>query len=283
MMKQWATLGALIGLLASLALSRGSVRPLFDPSADPVVVPFQSGEKLAYRVHWQPVFATPAFHVGELVLQVEDSRYRGRESYRIIAHASSRGLLSSVAGFEVRNYFESAIDLQDLRSYRVLKKIRQGKRQRDIETIFDYQEPSIWVRVVDRAKDPPRELRRETVKGSTSPLTDILSVFYVMRVHRLKKGTEYQVPLSDNGKLYKMRVLVTEQEKVTTPIGFFETLELNTKGGFFKRGGSFRIWYSQDPLRVPVKFEADVRVGKVYGDLIHLEAPGLSQGLIPSE
>ncbi len=282
-MKRILALVGLIALLGGLAWSQGSVRPLFNPSLDPVVIPFENGEKLVYRVRWKPFFAIPAFRVGELSVQVGDSEYQGRESYKITAHASSQGLLTAVAGLEIRDYFESAIDRRDLRSYRIVKRIREGKRRRDLEAIFDYDEGSIRVHEIDLAKHPPQELRRETVEGSTAPLADILSVFYVLRVHRFRKGMEYRVPLTNDGKLHDVRVVVVKKDKVDTPIDSFETFRLSTKGGLFQGGGDFRIWYSQDSLRVPVKFEADVRFGKVSGDIIQLEAPGLSQGLILTE
>ena len=282
-MKRIVAVVGLIALLGGPAWSRDSVRTLFDPTLDPASAPFQDGEKLVYQVHWKPLFATPAFQVGELSVQVENSEHQGRESYRITAHASSQGLLTSAAGLEIRDYFESTIDRHDLRSYRVVKRIREGKRKRDLEAVFDYREGSIRVHEVDLAKQPSEELRRETVEGSTAPLADILSVFYVIRLHHFRKGTQFKVPLANDGKLHDVRVTVVKKEKVTTPIESFETFQLSTTGGLFKGGGDFRIWYSQDSLRVPVKFEADVRFGKVYGDLIGLEVPGLSQGLILTE
>jgi len=51
-------------------------------------------------------------------------------------------------------------------------------------------------------------------------------------------------------------------------------------GGLFRNGGDLRVWYSTDPLRFPVKFEADVKFGKVYGKVIGLDTPTETRNVI---
>ena len=201
---------------------------------------------------------------------------------------SLRGQISNIsffriAGIEVDNYFESTIDRNSFRSYRILKKIRQGKRKRDIEILFDYKLDRTLVRETDVALSPPRQIRDDIIDGIPGPLSDILSVFYVARLRVLKAGDRYLVYVSDNGKHREVQVKVEEPEKVETSIGSFEALKISTEGGFWGRERNFRVWYSQDSLRVPVKFEADARVGKVVGQLIQIETEQFSRGLIETE
>ena len=68
-------------------------------------------------------------------------------------------------------------------------------------------------------------------------------------------------------------MVVEQQEEVTTNIGVFNSIKISTTGGLFKGGGDFRIWYSTDRLRIPVRFEANVLFGKIYGKIIRLESP----------
>jgi hypothetical protein len=38
-------------------------------------------------------------------------------------------------------------------------------------------------------------------------------------------------------------------------------------GALFKGGGTFVVWFSNDARQMPVKFEAKVKLGKVFGTL----------------
>ena len=242
-------------------------------------VPFQEGEKLRYEVNWKPLFLTPAFKAGELTFSIRQSQYKKHPTYTISAQAFSDGLLSSIAGLKVRDYFESNIDRETFRSYRLLRQVRQRKRKRDLEVVFDYDGDSILVHETNLAADPPVEVHKK-IEGIPGPIADILSVFYVARLHSLEPGQEYQVYLSERGQAKQIRLQVQTLEKVQTAIGKFDSVRVSTVGGLFRNGGDFRIWYSTDPLRFPVQFEADVKFGKVYGKVIGLETPRESRSVI---
>jgi hypothetical protein len=242
--------------------------------------PFQEGEKLQYEVNWKPLFAVPAFKAGELKMRIQEAEFGGAETYKISAWASSDNVLTRVAGLEVRNYFESHIDRRDYRSYRLLQQIRQGRRTRDLELVFDYDNDETVIRETDPSTTPPRELKNKTVKGIPDSAIDVLSVFYVARLHKVRPGDRFLLNLNEKGRFKEVQVLAEKRENVETPVGNFPAIRLATKGGLFKDGGDFRIWYSTDRLRIPVKFEADVKFGKVYGSLIRVETPRQTRSLI---
>lgn len=274
--KRW---WGLLGLTAAISAS-GPNQPLLKEGLSFSSVPFRPGEHLVYEVNWKPLFFAPAFKAGELSMDIEKSRYLQKDAFKISAWAISNGALPRVAGLEVRNYFESIIDKSNFRSYRMLKRTRQGNRKRDVEVMFDYSTGQVRVRETDVGAEPPEELRNEVLSGIPGPLTDILSVFYVARLRDMTVGDQYLIYLSDNGKHRAVQVYVERKEKVRTGLGQFNTVKITTQGGLFSGGGDFRVWYSQDGLRLPVKFEADVRFGKVYGQIIQLQTEGLSRGLI---
>ncbi|TDI17011.1 MAG: DUF3108 domain-containing protein [Acidobacteria bacterium] len=242
-------------------------------------VPFQEGEKLRYEVNWKPLFFTPAFRAGELTFSIQQSEYKERPTYTISASAFSEGLLSSIAGLQIRDTFESNIDRETFRSYRLFRQVRQNKRKRDLEVVFDYDRDTILVHETNLAKDPPEEVHKK-FDGIPGPIADVLSIFYVARLHQLEPGQEYQVHLSERGKAKQIRLQVQTREKVQTEIGEFNAVRVSTVGGLFRDGGDFRIWYSTGPFRFPVQFEADVKFGTIYGKLIGLETPQESRSVI---
>ena len=263
------------------AVSQKAPLPFLSEKQD-YSVPFQEGEKLRYEVNWKPLFLIPAFRAGELTFTIQKSEYKERPTYTISASAFSDGLLSSISGLEVRDYFESNIDRETFRSYRLLRQVRQNKRKRDLEVLFDYEHNSILVHETNLAMDPPEEVHK-TIDGIPGPITDILSVFYVARLHQLEPGQEYLLHLSERGEAKQVRIQVQGHEKVQTAIGKFDSVRISTVGGLFRDGGDFRIWYSRDQLRFPVQFEAEVKFGKVYGKIIGVETPQMSRSVIRIE
>ena len=242
--------------------------------------PFQEGERLRYEINWKPLFLFPAFKAGELAFSIRQSQYLEHATYTISGQVFSDGLLSSVAGLEVRDYFESTIDRKNFRSYRMLRQVRQNERKRDLEVIFDYDGNYIQVREINVEVDPPKEIRNDKFEEIPGPIADVVSVFYVARLRFMKPGDEYLIHLSGGGKVKQVQLQVQEREKVKTEIGVFDAIRISTVGGLFRDGGDFRIWYSTDPLRIPVKFEADAKVGTVYGKIIRLETPRMSRSVI---
>ena len=255
-----------------------TARPLLDPDTR-YRAPFQAGETLRYEVNWKPLFILPAFRVGELAFAVQRSRYRVKPAWTITMDAVSAGKLVKVARLSVRNRFESVVDARNFHSYRIYRKHREGKRKRDLLSIFDYGRDTAFFRDLDMSRDPPRELHNRTSDGIPGPVADLLSAVYVARLHRLEDASRYRAHLADRGKFKEMLVRVEGTERVELRIGVFDTVRLRVEGVLAK-GRTLRVWYSLDPLRIPVKFRAEVKFGRVSGELIGLEAGADGRGQV---
>ncbi|MEE8348946.1 MAG: DUF3108 domain-containing protein, partial [Acidobacteriota bacterium] len=123
-------------------------------------------------------------------------------------------------------------------------------------------------------------IKNERLTGIPGPVADILSVFYLARLRTLHPGDSYLIHLNARGTIRPITIRVQEHEVVPTDIGAFETVRISTMGGLFNNGGDLRIWYSTDRLRIPVKFEADVKLGKVYGKIIGVDTPKMTKSVI---
>lgn len=264
--------------LAGLPASQEVPSLLEEPES--LEIPFSAGEELGFEVHWKPLFFFPSLKAGEIHLEIEESSFDSTDTFKIRAWARSGGTLSRVVGLKVENYYESEVDQESFRSYRNLQRTRQGSRQRDLELVFDYQKRHTVVYEIDPSEEPPEVIRDESIRGISGPVIDVLSVFYAGRLRNMEPGDVFKFHLNEKGEFKEVRVMALEEEQVETPVGSFPAIKLSTQGGLFKSGGDFRIWYSRDPLRVPVKFEADVNFGKIYGSLLRLETPRVSHGII---
>jgi hypothetical protein len=277
-------LGPALGLAvvcAALSYSSGGFKPFLSPGIT-YKAPFQADERLRYEVNWKPLFLLPAFKAGELEFRLDETTYDQKPVYRVKVDAISNGRLAAIARIDVRDYFETIFDRNTFRSYRLIKKTREGKRQRDFELVFDYQKDRLIARESDVSQNPPRELKNQTTQGIQEPMADIVSVFYIGRIRDLTPGDKLYTHLIDEGEARRVEVLVGKQESVRTGVGRFRAVKINTNGRIFSKGGNLRVWYSADDLRVPVRFEADVSFGKIYGHLIGMDAVGISRGTIKS-
>ncbi len=251
--------------------------PLLATSLQPLRLPFVPGESVRYEVNWKPLFLIPAFKAGELRLELNQTYFQNQKVFKISAWFRSEGALKSVTGFDIQDYFESMIDGNNFRSLRFLHQIRRNQKKRDLEVLFDYRSGKALVEEKDVSVNPPRRLHKQALPGLSQPVVDTLSVFYVTRLRQLRKGDQYRIHLSDTGRVKEVDIVVGEKEQLTVPLGRYQTYRVSTQEGIFKGGGDFRIWYSSGQERFPIKFEADVRFGKVYGHLIHVQTPSWSR------
>ena len=235
---------------------------------------FPLGETLVYEVRWDPpawVFFMPTISAGEMTFRFQEKvSYKGAPAYRITAEAISSGFLPKVTGISVQDSFESIVHAREFCSFKMIKKTREGKRKRDIFLTFDSTSGKGHFLAYDAGKQPPVELKNEEVKNIPACVQDLLSAIYHTRLRDLKIGEKYPLTISDNGIIKEIELRVRKRENVEAAAGTFSTLKVETVsvfGGLFKSGGSLLVWFSDDEYKIPVKFEAKVKIGKLFGTL----------------
>ncbi|MBI4454333.1 MAG: DUF3108 domain-containing protein [Acidobacteria bacterium] len=237
-------------------------------TAATAIVPFQPDEIMDYEVRWKPpLFFLPSMHAGITTLRVRPSTtYEGKPAFHFSATARSDGFLTRLGGINVEDSFESIVSVENFCARKIVKIQREGDRKRDILITFDPENGTTRVVEKNVAFTPPRVTRDETLPHPSCAV-DVLSIFYAARRFELEVGKSFNITLSDNGTTRPITITVEEREKVNTGEGLVSAFRISTGSamGVFSRGGTFTIWYSDDELRVPVKFEAKVKVGKLFG------------------
>jgi hypothetical protein len=224
------------------------------------------------------MFFLPTMSAGELTIQFQhEARLDGKAVYQIAARAVSSGFFPKLTGVDVDDSFESIVDPRGFCSVRMTKKLREGKRLRDIFLTFDGERGTGHYLAYDVGKTPPEELKNEEVKNLPLCVQDILSGIYVTRLHQLQSGKTFPLVVSDNGTVKQVEVRVKEKETIEAIAGQFPAWKVETVsvfGGLFKGGGTFLVWFSDDAHRVPVKFEAKVKLGKIFGTVKQIKKGG---------
>jgi hypothetical protein len=259
--------------LGFLLLSFSPVVPL--ASAETLRPPSEvipPGETLVFEIRWDPpswMFFLPTISAGELTIQFQhDARLEGKASHRIMARVISTGFFPKLTGVTVDDSFESFVDANQFCSLKMIKKLREGKRLRDIVLTFNGERGTGHYLAQDVSKTPPAQLKNEEVKNLPPCVQDILSGIYVARLHEMHSGEKFPIVVSDDGTVKQVEVRVKEREPVDAVAGRFTAWKaesVSVFGGLFKDGGTFLVWFSDDAYHVPVKFEAKVKVGRVFG------------------
>lgn len=263
---------ALSAVALLLAGWMAAAQPPVRPHRGPLPIGFRPGETLRYDVRWKPVFMLPSIHAGDMTLRVSAlEEFRGRKAYRVQVEAISTGLLPRVAGIEVRNFYESVFDAETLCSQRMVKRTREGDRKRDVELDIDPESGTSTLVEYDSGVEPRKLIRRETFSNQPRCAIDIVSSFYVARTLEFKTGSTQTLTLNDDGVIRELSIAVPRMEVVEASERKFQTFQIETRsglGGMFKNKGAFTVWYATDMGRIPVRFEAKVAIGRVFGKLV---------------
>lgn len=244
--------------------------------------PILLGEKIVFEILWKPpawLFFIPSLHAGNITLEVKSMNVEpGNKTFRVSGEVLSSGSFSSLAGMKVTNRYESTLDAESLCSQLFVLKRREGKRAQDVELDFQREAGRLQIRKWDVSRKPPLELRSETVENIPPCVQDVLSIFYSVRKLPLEVGKSRPVFLSnDDGRTQEIQLLIEKEEAVKTDIGRFPTYKIQTLGlfgGLFRSGGEFKVWLDK-ATKIPVKFEAKVKFGRVFGRITRHE-PGRS-------
>lgn len=140
-------------------------------------------------------------------------------------------------------------DSNDLKTYHFYKRLKKGKR-----------------REVELEKPIPRFFQ------------DSYSALHFVRGFPLEKGDQYEFPIVTRGKIWILKIAVEGQETIDVNGKDIKAIRINAETrfpGVLEKKGDILFWYSSDETKRLLKFEAQVKIGAVEGELIDY-VPGQS-------
>jgi len=238
------------------------------------------GEKLVFKIEWDPpwyLFFFPNMHAGNAEVYVEgETEYEGQRVLKIQFSVYSTGMLAKLSGMKIADEFVYLTDPDTLCTLYASKRIREGKRSRQIDVQYLPETGQMHFREVNEALTPP-ELMKDILKDDIPAcVRDPLSSLYDMRRHPIGEDFVFKSIIGDNDVVKEVESRVEKLEALDTAEGKIPAWRLRTKalmGGLFKKGGKFKIWLSADNRQVPLQFEVRVPLGKILGRLESLDPP----------
>lgn len=216
-----------------------------------MAVPFKRGETLVYDVGWSS-FVT----AGSATLTVVDKKASfGSTAYYIVAEGRPTPLVAKM--YTLYYKADTLVDAFTLLPQRGSLYSEEGKRKRMKTTVFN-----------QAAKKASYEIETRTVVKKELAIPgftqDALSAIYVLRSIPFKPGEKFNMPVSDNGNIYRVQMQVGAVEPVKTPMGTINALKIVPliTGPDKDSPRGLALWISDDARRLPVKMEAQLLVGK---------------------
>lgn len=164
----------------------------------------------------------------------------------------SLGLVSKL--LRVEDHYRTAFD-PGFCALSLNLEAHEGKRNRETKVTFD--------RGRNRIHYLERDLNKNAVVKTNemdmpSCVHDVLGAMQKLRELRPEPGTTLEFPVSDGKKLVRARVDAVDKEKISTPMGEFNTIRYEAflfNGVLYQRKGRLFIWLSNDDKRLPVQLK----------------------------
>ena len=216
-------------------------------------LPFAHGEKLLYEVSLLGLTA------GEAELRAEQS---GDGEWRL--HASGRTTGATDSLFGLRQSASCTVQASDLQPQLCLFTSRQRSNMRRTEVRYDTKSGDVVERRLEEGK------RTEKKRHFEGGVQDALSGLYLLRRDLPAQGETMSFQSMRKGKAITVEAKAVGEETITTDAGTFRTrvVDLRIVSKVDKdTAQSARVWFSEDPRRLPVKLSLAAPVGSLVAEL----------------
>ena len=231
-------------------------------------LPFMPGERLTFLIGWS------IFDVGEAVLSVEESTVGDEAALLFTLEVQTNAFADRI--YRVRNRTRSWMDTRVTTTLHYHNEQSEGRRERDIEYDFDWEESTVRYRNHADENNPGYHDPIEVVHGTFDPM----GITYFVRTLPFDVGDRIVVPTTNGRELFITEIEVAERTKRNFRLGRQSALVLHPDiqdvGGVFQRSSdaSVTFYMSDDERRLPLRMESSVTVGRFWAELVRVERPG---------
>lgn len=207
-------------------------------------------ERLFFNIYWFGIYVGKA--------EIEAVNNNG--NIKIISQVHSAPFLSTF--YKVEDYAESQLT-NGIPSFFKIKQM-EGRKRSDKETFFDINNRKIThINYIKGTKDEHNI--------NVEMLWDVMSGFYYLRTQKLNIGESIYINIFDSNKFYQAEVQVLRREKIRlsddTEIDSVVVKPILKSEGLFQNKGDISIWLTDDEIKLPVRIETEVPIGRVVAEL----------------
>ena len=220
--------------------------------------PLRVGEKLTYniKVAWVPVSAGKRVDCIEKKLSVNR-----QDVYHITSEAKTGAVASRIHRFQNRQ--STFINTKSFYPISFRNQLQDKKYTARVEIKFN--DDKAEYEKISQNKPTVPEKREHKVLDIPTGTQDELSMIYFLRCKKLQPGKTYFFPLIVKAKVVKVTIRVTRGDVLKVKgLGRVRTLVVTTSHGY-------QLWLTDDPRHIPVRIEAEAKMGKMKANLEKIE------------
>jgi hypothetical protein len=152
---------------------------------------------------------------------------------------------------------------------------REKKQNVDDLQLFDFKKMMTynWYKRVKEGSN--KDEKGEAMIPSLAQ--DSFSALQFVRGLPLIKGDKYELPVITRGKFWILKVEVMGEESTTVNGKDTQAIKIKAETNFpgvLKKSGDINFWYGTDPERRLLKFQAKIKLGSLYGEVVEYK-PGI--------
>lgn len=239
--------------IVALFLGLACGAPLLFASPGP---PLVAGEQFKFSVSWAKLGA------GEIVV---DAALADEGLLKVTTSTATRRFARMLLPFDA-----VAASLYDVRTDRLVSlHERSTTRSKYAEHIVHFDYLGRRANYVDVPRAQTRRL--EMPEGEPN---DLITALLDTRRWQIKPGEKRDVLVIFDDDFYELTIHALRYEDVETELGSFRTIVLEPRmdktppKGMFRKGGSVRVWISQDERQLPVRFAVEFKIGTGVATLV---------------
>lgn len=199
--------------------------------------------------------------VGDKMAYHYFARFKSRDAYRYFYW-----LDDSIETFVEQNTFLPI-------KYSLIQ--REKKQNVDDLQLFDFKNLKVktWYKRVKEGANKDEHLEKPIPRY----VQDSFAALQFVRGLPLRKGDKYDFPVSTRGDTWLLKIEVVGEETISVNGADTRAYRLKAEThfpGVLQKSGDINFWYSMDESKRLLKFQAKVKLGSIYGDLVEYK-PGV--------
>ena len=238
--------------------------PVFE-AIPPENLPFEVGELMEIDLNWM---ALPA---GRAVLEVRRGEpFNGRPTFHLWGNVLSSKLVDAV--YHVDNTIESIVDASGFLPYKFLLHMVESAQKKETRVAFDHLQNKAFYwskRVSERWGNEDQD----RIDDFTARSRDMFSGLFFLRTLNYTLNQKQVVRVYENKQNLDVELLPVANEFVNSKVGAFQCWKIKLSvmlNNVLKPTGDMFIWLSDDYKKYIVKFDAKLKIGSLYGNLVTL-------------
>jgi hypothetical protein len=150
---------------------------------------------------------------------------------------------------------------------------REKKQNVDDLQLFDFKKMMTynWYKRVKEGSNKDEKGEARIPKYAQ----DSFSALQFVRGLPLNKGEKYEFPVITRGKFWILKVEVMGEETISIMNKDVKAIKIKAETNFpgvLQKSGDINFWYGTDPERRLLKFQAKIKLGSLYGELVEYKA-----------